>query len=195
MHTVLRKNVESTLGKKLPDPIFETISELFKPKEFVKGDFLAEEGKTCDSVYFVIKGSCYSFLLDNDGEKNVVQFAIENFWISDLYSFFSGNKALFSIEALEDLSVLSLQKGNFELACDQSPLFDRFFRILIQKAYTSVQYRLIKTTSAEAESRYLEFSKIHPEFIQRFPQYLIASYLGIRPQSLSRIRKEIAYRK
>jgi CRP-like cAMP-binding protein len=80
------------------------------------------------------------------------------------------------------------------LACDSLSCFDRFFRILIQNAYVAVQYRLAKTNSEEAEKRYYDFAKSHPDYLQRIPQYLIASYLGIKPQSLSRIRKEGAHR-
>jgi hypothetical protein len=75
------------------------------------------------------------------------------------------------------------------------PVFDKYFRVLIQNAYVSLQYRLAKTNSVEAQLRYLEFSKLHPDFIQRIPQFLIASYLGIKPQSLSRIRKELSNKK
>jgi len=99
------------------------------------------------------------------------------------------------VEALETTRVLVLNKENFDKACAEMPIFERFFRILIQNAYISLQYRLAKTTSEEAENRYLDFSARHPDFIQRIPQYLIASYLGIKPQSLSRIRKELAERK
>ena len=85
-----------------------------------------------------------------------------------------------------------INQENFEKACETMPIFERYFRILIQNAYVSMQYRLAKTTSEEAEARYVEFSQLHPDFIQRMPQYLIASYLGIQPQSLSRIRKKLA---
>ena len=84
-----------------------------------------------------------------------------------------------------------LSLDNFNKLCNAHPVFDHFFRILIQNAYVSMQYRLAKTNSEEAPQRYKEFSKLHPDFIDRIPQYLIASYLGIKPQSLSRIRSEM----
>jgi len=166
------------------------IRELMVQKHYSKGALLAEEGRICDQIYFVENGSCYSYLTDKKGENHVVQFALEGYWISDLFSFFSAKPAHYSIEALEDCSVLVLSNGNFEILCSSAPLFDRFFRLLIQNAYVALQYRLIKTTSHEAIARYEEFARLHPDFIQRIPQYLIASYLGVRPQSLSRIRKE-----
>ena len=156
---------------------------------------MATEGKRCDSIYFVCAGACCSYLTDKAGEKHVVQFALEDYWISDLYSFFSDNPAIYNIEALEPVSALALTKGNFEDLCERAPGFDRFFRLLIQNAYVALQYRLVKTTSDEAAARYLEFSRRHPDFVQRIPQYLIASYLGIQPQSLSRIRNRVARKK
>ena len=195
MNNLLRLNLERTLNQQLPDEIVAMVAELMKEEQFAKGSMLAEEGKDCDRIFFVVQGACYSYLTDRKGENHVVQFALEGYWISDLYSFFSRQKAVYSIEALEDCSVLALGRNDFEQLCSSYAVFDRFFRLLIQNAYVALQYRLIKTTSHEAEARYTEFSKLHPAFIQRIPQYLIASYLGIRPQSLSRIRKELAHKR
>lgn len=175
----------------MTDDQFDQLSKLFFPKSCEKKVFLTEEGKLNRYIYFIEQGSCYSFIVDQKGEKHAIQFALEGYWISDLYSFFSGRPAIYTIETLEPTNVLVLNKENFQKACDICPLFDRFFRILVQNAYVSLQYRLAKTNSEEAEHRYLEFSRLHPDFIQRIPQYLVASYLGIKPQSLSRIRKEI----
>ena len=195
MYDQLRKNFEAKLNSKLSANEYEQISQLFKKATFNKGAFLSEEGKKCDDIYFIEEGSCYSYLTDTKGDKNVVQFALEDYWISDLYGFFSGNKALYTIETIEKCSVLKLSKNNFDKICNSSPNFDRFFRLLIQSAYVAVQYRLVKTKGEEAERRYEEFSKLHPKFAQRIPQYLIASYLGIRPQSLSRIRKDLVQKR
>jgi CRP-like cAMP-binding protein len=87
--------------------------------------------------------------------------------------------------------MLVINRDNFQKACDEIPVFDRFFRLLIENAFVALQYRLAKTNSADAETRYKEFAQLYPAFIQRIPQYLIASFLGIKPQSLSRIRKEM----
>jgi CRP-like cAMP-binding protein len=189
MSDQLRLHIEKTIDQKLPDPEFESFRSFMLEKQFDKKDLLAEEGSTCNYIYFIEQGSAYSFITDHKGDKHAVQFALEGFWISDLYSFYSGRNALYTVEALEPLKVLMLDKKKFEKGCSGSPLIDRFFRILIQNAYVALQYRLAKTNSEEADSSYAEFSKLHPEFIRRIPQYLIASYLGIKPQSLSRIRK------
>jgi CRP-like cAMP-binding protein len=194
MFSSLRKNIENTIGQALSDEEFAGFSKLLVEKSFERKSMLVEEGADCKYIYFIAEGACFSFLSDNKGGVHAVQFALEGSWISDLYSFISAGKAIYTIEALEPLTVLALSKENFQLACDSLSCFDRFFRILIQNAYVAVQYRLAKTNSEEAEKRYYDFAKSHPDYLQRIPQYLIASYLGIKPQSLSRIRKEGAHR-
>jgi len=195
MTASLRANIEHTVGRPLSDEEFNTFCALTFEKSFDNKAHLVEEGKVCRYTYFVLQGSCYSYITDEHGDKHALQFALENYWISDLYSFISGQPAIYNIEALEPVTVLMLNKEGFQKACDLIPIFERFFRIQMQRAYVAIQYRLAKTNSVDAESRYEEFSHLHPDFLQRIPQYLIASYLGIKPQSLSRIRKEMASKK
>lgn len=194
MSTLLKENIERKLEHHIEDVHFDMFLKLMFEKSFDKKNLLIEEENKNNYIYFIEQGSCYSYITPSNGEKQVVQFAIEGNWISDLNSFFSEQKAIFSIEAIEPLKTLALNKQNFKKASDSIPWFDRYFRILIQNAYISIQYRLAKTNSEDAEARYKEFSKLHPQFIQRIPQYLIASYLGVKPQSLSRVRKEIAHK-
>lgn len=188
MENLLRENIERTISQKISDADFSQFMDSFYEKNFDKKVVLIPEGTQCKHVYFVLEGSAYSYLLDDEGEKHAIQFALEGYWISDLYSFFSAQPAIYNVESLEPLKTLVLHKDKFEALCCSNPLFDRFFRILSQNALIALQYRLAKTNAADAQSRYQEFSKRYPHFIQRIPQYLIASYLGIKPQSLSRIR-------
>jgi CRP-like cAMP-binding protein len=192
MVDLLKANIERTIGGVLTEEEVATFSSLIFEKSVDKKTVLAEEGNVCTNVYFVIEGSAYSYISDPKGNKHALQFALENYWISDLYSFFSGRKGIYTVETLELCRLAVLTKESFELACSTIPVFNRFFRILIQNAYVSLQYRIAKINSEEAETRYEEFCKQNAHFMQRIPQYLIASYLGIKPQSLSRIRKEIS---
>lgn len=192
MYESLQHTIELYTNQQVTDACWERFCALLFEKNFDKKSYLAEEGKVCSYNYFVLSGSCYSYLSDDRGDKHVVQFALEGYWIADLYSFFSGEKALYTIEAIEETRVLMLNKENFEIACKELPVFEKYFRILIQNAYVALQYRLVKSASAPAEERYAHLVKRYPNFIQRIPQYLIASYLGIQPQSLSRIRKELS---
>lgn len=109
--------------------------------------------------------------------------------MADLYSFLSDRPAIFTIEALETTTLFAIKQTDFENTCRQVPKFEHFFRILIQNAYVNSQQRIAKTFSQDAGNRYLALIKQQPDLLQRVPQYLIASYLGIKPESLSRIRK------
>ena len=189
---LLRSNIERTIAQPISDIEFEKFSKLIFERSFDKKKHIVEAGAHCNYVFFIEEGSAYSYLTDDSGDKHVVQLAIEGHWITDLYGFFSGKNANYTVETLEPIKVLALNKESFQKACDTIPVFDRFFRILIQNAYVNLQQRIVHANSDDAEMRYEEFSKDHPNFIQRIPQYIIASYLGIKPQSLSRIRKDIA---
>lgn len=192
MEAHIRDHLEKTLGETISDAMYARFRELTFEKSFDKKELLAEAGGECKYQYFILQGSCYSYYVNEKGDKHAVQFALEEYWITDAPSYFAGKAAVFSIETLEPSRALLLNKPNFELLCSEYPLFDRFFRLLLQKTLASLHYRIAKTNSEQAEHRYREFSALYPHFIQRIPQYLIASYLGIAPQSLSRIRSEMA---
>lgn len=192
MDQLLRSNLENTLGQPIPDDMFAKFKELSFEKSFDKKHLLAEAGTFCNYQYFILEGSCYSYYINEKGDKKAIQFALENYWITDANSYFTDKPAVFDIETLEPTRAVMLNRQNLELLCDAFPLYDRFFRILIQNSLASLHYRIAKTNSENAEHRYVDFSQLYPQFVQRIPQYLIASYLGIAPQSLSRIRKELA---
>jgi len=194
MEMLIKKNIENTLGQSIPEEMFALLLEYAFEKSFDKKQFLAEQGGICKYQYFIVEGSCYSYYVNEKGDKNAIQFALENYWITDAASYFTGKPAVFSIETLEPVRALLLSKEKLDLLCSAFPLYDRFFRILLQNAISNLHYRIAVTTSEDAEHRYLEFTQRYPQFLQRIPQYLIASYLGVAPQSLSRIRKELAYK-
>ncbi|MBN8705369.1 MAG: Crp/Fnr family transcriptional regulator [Bacteroidetes bacterium] len=195
MQDLLAKNILRAIGHTLTDEEFALFCRHSFVKSFDRKTLLSQEGEHCKYVYFLVKGSAYSYIVNDHGDKHAIQFALEGYWITDQYSFFSNRPGMYSIETLEPTEALVVNKENFEKICQSSHMFEHFFRILIQNAFVALQYRLARTNSTDAEHRYLEFSQLHPEFVQRIPQYLIATYLGIKPQSLSRIRKELAERK
>jgi len=194
MQELLKRNIENTLGEKVSDQLMQDFSELTFEKTFDKKAFMAEAGTACKYQFFILEGACYSYYVNEKGDKNAIQFALENYWITDASSYFTNKAAVFNIETLEPTRAMLLSRPNFELLCKKHPLLDRFFRILLQNALAHLHNRIAKTTSEDAKSRYIEFSRLYPHFIQRIPQYLIASYLGIAAQSLSRIRKEMIHK-
>jgi CRP-like cAMP-binding protein len=191
MSILLRQNIEAQIA--LSDAEYALARSMFRPARVRRRGVLLAEGERCDAIYFVERGALFSYKTGAAGDIHVVQLALEGYWISDLYSFFSGAPALYSIEAVEDSELLALERGSFERLCDELPKFDRMFRIQIQNAYIELQRRIAATFSEDGERRYRALTEEQPEVARRFPQYLIASYLGIKPQSLSRIRKRLGH--
>lgn len=169
---------------------FEVISGHFKPTHIPKKEMLVLEGKSNDKLYFIEKGLLYSYKTLDDGSVQVIQFAKEDYWITDLVSFFSGAKSLFSIQALEDSLLWALNRNDFENLCHRFPKMETLFRLNFQNAYVSTLLRLSDVYSEDAEAKYHKLWEQQPDLLQRVPQYLIASYLGILPSSLSRIRNK-----
>ncbi|MEO1260788.1 MAG: Crp/Fnr family transcriptional regulator [Bacteroidota bacterium] len=186
----LRKNIESKLGTSMPSAAWKKMQSYCSTKAIKKKEIVLREGQFCDQLFFVEKGLMYSYQVTNDLDNQVTQIAYEDFWISDLYSFFSKKPAIYHIKALEDSHIVCISRDNFEKACLEIPVLERFFRILFQNAYVSNQRRLIQNIHEEASARYCQLLEQKPEIIRRVPQYILASYLGIKPQSLSRIRKK-----
>lgn len=192
--SLLRQNIERTLEEAISDESYNAFCELSFEKSFDKKQYFVEPGRPCNYQYFILEGSCYSYYMNEKGDKNAIQLAIEDYWITDSSSFFTNKAAVSTIETLEPTRALLLSKENLNTLCNTQPIFDRYFRILLQNAMSTLYYRIAKTTSEDAEHRYREFSRLFPHFVQRIPQFLIASYLGIKPQSLSRIRREMLFK-
>ena len=189
MQNNIRKNIEAKINLKLADAEFEKLSGWFVPIQLQNKIQFVTEGKVCRNLFFVEAGATHTFIIDKKGEVHTVQFGFEGYWIGDMYSFFSGNPAIFNVETLELTVLYAMTYADFEKACGQIPKFEMFFRILVQNGYLSSLQRIAKSFSEDAEQRYLTLIKNNPDLPQRVPQYLVASYLGIKPQSLSRIRK------
>ena len=161
-------------------------------KRFVKKKKnLLNEGEICRYLYFVEKGALRSYTIDKEGNEHVIQLAIEDYWIADLSSFVTQSPGTITIEAIEDCEVLLLPNLELERLYDEIPSLGTFFRKLYQRAYVHLQARLHASHSTVAEERYLELIRLQPKINARIPLTHIASYLGITPESLSRIRKHL----
>jgi CRP-like cAMP-binding protein len=160
-------------------------------KRLRKKQYLVQEGDVCRYESFVNKGCLRAYHVDEKGQEHIAQFAIEGWWISDMYSFLTATPARFNVDALEDSKVLCLGKPSLEELYMQVPKFERFFRIILQNAFIAQQQRIINNMSKTAEERYLDFINHYAQLDQRVPQHQVASYLGIAPESLSRIRRQL----
>lgn len=160
-----------------------------------KRQYLVQAGDVCKFDSFVVKGCLRTYFVDERGAEHVVQFAVESWWTGDLYSFLSGSPAAYNTDALEDSELLQIDQASLDGLYERVPKFERFFRILSQRAFVAAEQRVIATISQTAEERYRHFIERYPGLDQRVPQHLIASYLGFTPEFLSRIRKQMATRK
>jgi CRP-like cAMP-binding protein len=170
----------------------DRFTSVLKPRTLRKRQYLVQAGYVFPYECFVNKGVLRTYHVDNNGQEHNVMFAVEDWWTGDMYSFLSGQPALYNVEALEDAELLFIEKNQLEKLYIEVPKFDRFFRILLQNAYISMQRRLSDNMSLTAEERYLNFINKYPQLEQRLSLKQIASYLGITPESLSRIRRQLA---
>jgi len=169
-----------------------TVESFFTPKKIRKKQYLLQEGEVCKYMSFVVKGLLRSYNVDEKGDEHMHMFAWEGWWISDMSSFFSGDKAVFNIDAIENAELLTITRTDFEEMTLKVPVMDRYFRILFQNSLVTKERRLLSSITDAAEEKYIRLTEYSPEIIQRIPQNLVASYLGITPETLSRIKKKIA---
>lgn len=170
------------------DKVMKTV----KVKEYNKNTFLLREGQHSEYFFFVEKGLVKSFSTDEEGKEHVVQFAPEKWYISDRYSTVCKQPAKFNIQAIENSIVVIISLELQELLIDLNPDYINAVNFLLHNHVRHLQDRINLLLSASAKTRYQEFIKLYPNLLQRVPQWMIASYLGITPESLSRVRKEIA---
>lgn len=171
---------------------FTSLLELKKVK--AKKTLLQEED-ICKHIWFVTKGCLRAFTVDKNGYEHVLQFAPADWWMADLYSLISQQPGLLTIEALEETDVFQLSKADQESLYQEVPKFERFFRIIAEKALVASQVRVLNNMSITAEERYVLFCKQYPHLINSLPQKQIASYIGVTPEFLSKMRTQLLRKK
>ena len=150
-----------------------------------------QEGDECKNIAFVEKGALREYSVDDKGNEHILQFALEGWVISDLYSFMTGEPATYNIDALEDCELVLITQQAQEEIMKRVPKYETFNRMQITGAYLAMQKRITAMISHSLEDRYLEFTRIYPDIVQRVPQHMIASYLGLTPETLSRVRRKL----
>ena len=174
------------------DEEFDELCSMVKITHLKKHDFLFQEGEIDRYLAYVNKGCVRYFMVDVNADEHTIYFAMENWWIGDMQSFFSETPSPYTMQALEDSEIFAFSREHFQHAIDNIKPFGVFFKTVVPRSYAAMQQRFTRTLADSAEERYLALLKKQPQIFQRVPQYLIASYLGIKPQSLSRIRKKLS---
>ena len=182
----LREKVDFT------DEDIAVIQTFLQPKKLRKRQYLLQEGDICKSIVFVEKGALRSYVIDEKGNENIIQFALEGWTISDLYSFLTAEPATYTIDALEDAELVLIGKAAHEELLRTVPRYETYIRLQMTNAYIALQRRISSVISQSIEERYTGFVKLYPNIAQRVPQHMIASYMGLTPETLSRVRKKIS---
>lgn len=169
----------------------DVIKEHTKHRSYLKGQFIVQQGDICRNESFVINGCAKTFHIDSEGQEHIVTFAIEDWWASDFGSFITQTPADYNVQCLENTEVIQFSYENLQLMFDKIPKMERFVRLTAQKAYVASQKRIVRNFSMSAKEQYLNFKALYPQIEQRVPQYMIASYLGITKEFLSKIKSQI----
>jgi len=180
------------LGKQLPlsPDEMDIIRSVFIPKKLLKGEFFLREGDILKYGAFVCKGFLRSYVIDNKGKEHIIQFAPENWWISDKGAGGEGSKASCFIDAIEDSDILLIDQAGHLKMLEKVAAYGASFQAGMQKRSAAKDKRIVHSLTADAEERYNDFLQTYPSIAQRVSQHMLASYLGIAPETLSRVRRK-----
>ncbi len=189
MHDTLIKHINQFLFKPLNPVEEKAISDRFVQKPFRKRQFLLQAGDQSSKNTFVVEGCFRVYVVDPNDKEHNLQFAVENGWVVDMGSLYKEEPSEMNIEALENSIVLQIERKALYELYTNFPVFDRYFRILAENAYIALQKRLIRSLSFTAEARYLDFITRYPHLLNRISDAKIASFLGMTPEFLSKLRR------
>lgn len=179
----------------LSDGELDSVLSFFKVKRLSRKELVLQEGEKCKFLYFVAKGCMRLFFYDDKGTEQTIQFAIETWWITDLNSFNTKREAAFNIQAIEETDVIYIEKSSLEEMLVLHPSMDKYFSLIYQRAYAASLLRVKYIFSMSKEEFYDFFCKSYPAFLQRIPQYILATFLGFTPEYLSELKKKKLVRK
>lgn len=160
-------------------------------RKYLKGQYVVQQGDICKYSGFIISGCTRTFYVDDDGQEHIVMFSKENWWASEIGSFVTQTPSDYNVQCIENTELIQLSYSDQEALFKEIPKLERFFRLILEKAFVASQKRIITSFSLTAKEQYLNFKKQYPKLEQRIPQYMVASYLGISKEFLSRIKKQL----
>lgn len=166
----------------------EQISSFFRVRKLRKRQFLLQEEDVCKDFAFVSQGLLKSYVLDEKGNENINLFGWEGWWIADFQSFLFQTPATLAIEAIEDCELLLLSRVDYDQMLEEVPVMERYFRLVYERSLATKDQRLVTAQTYSAEEKYNHLIQTYPELIQRIPQSLLASFLGLTPETFSRIK-------
>ncbi len=172
----------------LSDDEKQKFISIIKTTRIKKRQFVIQPGYKCEYRNYIVKGAVRLFYLDDHGKEHTVSIGIEDWFFTDLYSYTYQQPATYFAEALEDSIIFQMKYDDIEKLCSESHSFCQYFRFIIEKAYANSRKRIVANISKTSEERYWEYAKKYPQIVNRVPQYVIASYLGISAEFLSKIR-------
>ncbi|MDB5145635.1 MAG: Crp/Fnr family transcriptional regulator [Mucilaginibacter sp.] len=181
--------IQEISGKLLSEEDKHLLTAHFKPRKLRKRQYFLQEGDVCKYIGFIVKGSARTFTVDEKGHEHILKLSVENWWLTDFESFYLLTPSRFNIEALEELEILQSTNVEIEEFLKHIPAFLAMSNVISQNNTIAAQKRM-QAISYSAEERYEELIQNYPHFLQRFPQNMIASYLGLSSETLSRIRKK-----
>jgi len=170
----------------------DVIRAFLTPKKLRKKQYLLQEGDVCKYIAYAEKGVLRAYTISEKGDEHIIQFALEGWLISDLYSFLTGEPATYNIDALEDAELVLISKSSYEGLLKKLPKFETYIRLQLTSAYIAMQRRLTSIISFSLEERYAYFNHLYPDIVSRVPQHMIASYMGLTAETLSRVRRRLA---
>ena len=166
----------------------DTLESYINLSTIKKKEHFLKEGQVCNTMYFVTKGCARQYIINPKGTEQTLQFAIENWWITDYLSYHNNTPSHFYIQAIENCEVIAIKKNTLEALLIQIPKLERYFRIVSQKSFGAAQMRIKFLFTMSAEERFHHFNNLNPEFVQRVPQYMLASYLDFSAEFMSKIK-------
>lgn len=175
----------------ISDEEFTSVLSFFEVREVKKKQGLILSQEVCRSMFFVVKGCLRKFFVNEKGVEQTTEFAIENWWMTDTFAYERQIKTDFCIQAVEKSIILEINLQTQEELLKKHPVMERYFRMIYQRAYAASERRIRYLYEMTREELYVNFSTLYPWFIQRIPQYLIASFLGFTPEYLSEIRAKL----
>ena len=195
MHESLIKYISNHSVTPLTESDLQIIKKSFTPKKFRKRQFFLQEGEVCNHLAFIVKGAMRQYSVDGKGGEHMIRLSIENWWAGDRESFTNQTPSRYFIDAWEETETLVASKADVAKRLNSIPAMAEVTTVLSQNNSIALLNRVNASISLTAEQRYDDLQKSYPQFLERFPLHIIASYHGVTPETLSRIRKQIVLKK